>query len=261
MFSKTLDIISFFIIMILNLSLISLICYYFKKKFEAIEEVQQEQSKILYDLVNKDNKDIDPLFMSMSMSNKPTSITDIMNEPINKSYELITEDNDDEDIKKIQTDKDLFNVDVSISEDKQVFNFDKLDEDDDDEDEEDEDEEDDDEEDDEDEEDDDEEEEDEEDDEDENEDNNELKEELPIETSNIFTSDYEGDDEVSLSDIKEIKDFGSSSIDLEKKTVGELQELIRNKLNNESTEPPISLSQIKKMKKKELIEFITNNIF
>ena len=51
MFSTILDISSFFIGMLINLLLIALICYYFKRKYEALELSQNEQAKILYNLI------------------------------------------------------------------------------------------------------------------------------------------------------------------------------------------------------------------
>jgi dGTP triphosphohydrolase len=55
-FSSILDISSFFVGMIINLLLIALICYYFKRKYENLELAQNEQAKILYDLLQKDRK-------------------------------------------------------------------------------------------------------------------------------------------------------------------------------------------------------------
>ena len=46
-----LDISSFFMGVIINLLLITLMCYFFKKKYENIEEAQSEQAKILLDLM------------------------------------------------------------------------------------------------------------------------------------------------------------------------------------------------------------------
>ena len=54
-FSSILDISSFFIGMIINLILVSLMCYYFKRKYEILEIAQTEQAKILYDLLRKDS--------------------------------------------------------------------------------------------------------------------------------------------------------------------------------------------------------------
>ena len=51
MLSTILDISSFFIGMLINLLLIALICYYFKRKYEALEVAQNEQAKILYNLI------------------------------------------------------------------------------------------------------------------------------------------------------------------------------------------------------------------
>ena len=53
MLSSILDIGSFFIGMIINLLLVTLMCYYFKKKYESLEEAQNEQAKLLYDLLRE----------------------------------------------------------------------------------------------------------------------------------------------------------------------------------------------------------------
>ena len=45
------DIGSFFLVMIINVLLIVLLCYYFKKKFVNLEKSQTEQAKILYSLI------------------------------------------------------------------------------------------------------------------------------------------------------------------------------------------------------------------
>lgn len=52
-FSAILDISSFFIGMIINLLLIALICYYFKRKYENLEIAQNEQAKVLYQLLQQ----------------------------------------------------------------------------------------------------------------------------------------------------------------------------------------------------------------
>lgn len=48
-----LDISGFFTGLIINLLLITLVCYYFKRKYENIESAQMEQAKILYELLSK----------------------------------------------------------------------------------------------------------------------------------------------------------------------------------------------------------------
>jgi hypothetical protein len=55
MLSSILDIGSFFIGMIINLLLVTLMCYYFKKKYESLEEAQNEQAKLLYELLRERN--------------------------------------------------------------------------------------------------------------------------------------------------------------------------------------------------------------
>ena len=48
-----LDISSFFTGLVINLLLITLICYYFKQKYDNLENSQREQAKILYELLSK----------------------------------------------------------------------------------------------------------------------------------------------------------------------------------------------------------------
>ena len=55
-FANILDISSFFIGMLINLLLIALICYYFKRKYETLELAQNEQAKILYNLIQQNKK-------------------------------------------------------------------------------------------------------------------------------------------------------------------------------------------------------------
>ena len=51
-----LDISGFFTGLIINLLLITLVCYYFKRKYENIESAQMEQAKVLYELLQKSNE-------------------------------------------------------------------------------------------------------------------------------------------------------------------------------------------------------------
>lgn len=51
-----LDISGFFTGLIINLLLITLVCYYFKRKYENIESAQMEQAKLLYELLKKSNE-------------------------------------------------------------------------------------------------------------------------------------------------------------------------------------------------------------
>jgi hypothetical protein len=81
-FSNILDISSFFIGMLINLLLIALICYYFKRKYEALEVAQNEQAKILYNIIqqqqNKKTVNIENLMNSVQDVNldKPRDESD-----------------------------------------------------------------------------------------------------------------------------------------------------------------------------------------
>ena len=105
--SNILDISGFFLIVVINLSLIALLCYYAKKKFESIEEIQKEQSKILFNLVHSasntatigqaPSSQIDPMFLSppivnvsqVSEENKIINMTSIGPQVINLEMILI----------------------------------------------------------------------------------------------------------------------------------------------------------------------------
>jgi hypothetical protein len=55
-FSSILDISSFFIGIIINLLFVALMCYYFKSKYDNLEIAQNEQAKILYELIQKERR-------------------------------------------------------------------------------------------------------------------------------------------------------------------------------------------------------------
>ena len=55
MFSNLLDITGFFVSVLINLLLIALICYYFKRKIDNLEYSQSEQAKTLYALLSQQN--------------------------------------------------------------------------------------------------------------------------------------------------------------------------------------------------------------
>ena len=93
-FSKLLDISGFFLIVVINLSLIALLCYYAKKKFESLEEIQREQSKVLFDLVSKstNNSSIDPMFLSVPTNNLSLSPNNEMQELSKNKIITLSED-------------------------------------------------------------------------------------------------------------------------------------------------------------------------
>ena len=101
-FSTILDISSFFIGMIINLLLIALICYYFKKKYENLEIAQNEQAKVLYQLLQQNTK---PKVINMNE----------LNETVKKNYESDSDLDSDSDS---DSDDDTKNSDKSGKSDK-----------------------------------------------------------------------------------------------------------------------------------------------
>jgi hypothetical protein len=97
MFSTILDISSFFIGMLINLLLIALICYYFKRKYESLEAAQNEQAKILYTLIQKQmpRKEFD---INELMNNNITNNIDTLNinEIVSESESEDETDSDDD---------------------------------------------------------------------------------------------------------------------------------------------------------------------
>lgn len=67
MLSNLLDITGFFVSVLINLLLIALICYYFKRKIDNLEYSQSEQAKTLYTLISQQNN-------MMAVNNESNSI-------------------------------------------------------------------------------------------------------------------------------------------------------------------------------------------
>ena len=123
MLSSILDIGSFFIGMIINLLLVTLMCYYFKKKYESLEEAQNEQAKLLYELLQdrkQDRAPVKPTMIDMqeievsdeeSDTDEESEMEEIVpsTEPEVKvlSLEIPTETNEPMVIEKTETDTDL----------------------------------------------------------------------------------------------------------------------------------------------------------
>ena len=140
-FANILDISSFFIGMLINLLLIALICYYFKRKYESLEMAQNEQAKILYNLIQQqqprkqfniedlmknhvENVNLDKVVESDSKSksgsdsdNDSESDSDDDSDLDNDSEQVLDETIHVNEIKKIQLDLDLVE---SISQDIEV---------------------------------------------------------------------------------------------------------------------------------------------
>ena len=134
--SNILDISGFFLIVVINLSLIALLCYYAKKKFESIEEIQKEQSKILFNLVHSASNttvngaertnQIDPMFLSpptmvipqvneISEENKIINMSSTGPQVINLASDSET-DSDDESENESENEDEIESVDEDDSE-------------------------------------------------------------------------------------------------------------------------------------------------
>jgi hypothetical protein len=108
-FSSILDISSFFIGMIINLILVSLMCYYFKRKYEILETAQTEQAQILYQLLRRDSNGRASTFLETLHEACPVKV-DYTQDPLLKKN-VIKEDSDSD------TDSDSDSEsDVSLSE-------------------------------------------------------------------------------------------------------------------------------------------------
>lgn len=64
MLSNLLDITGFFVGVLINLLLIAMICYYFKRKIDNLEYSQSEQAKTLYTLIAQSKQSISPVLTS-----------------------------------------------------------------------------------------------------------------------------------------------------------------------------------------------------
>jgi hypothetical protein len=95
-FSSILDISSFFIGIIINLLFVALMCYYFKSKYDNLELAQNEQAKILYDLLRKERQNcmmtggMCPVNISCSLplkdNHKPIEIVPIEDDSSDSEY-------------------------------------------------------------------------------------------------------------------------------------------------------------------------------
>lgn len=95
MFSNLLDITGFFVSVLINLLLIALICYYFKRKIDNLEYSQSEQAKTLYTLISQQNN-------MMAVNNETNTIVtganDIMSGlDLTQLHQTSDEDNENDD--------------------------------------------------------------------------------------------------------------------------------------------------------------------
>jgi type VI protein secretion system component VasK len=98
-FSNILDISSFFIGMLINLLLIALICYYFKRKYEALEVAQNEQAKILYNIIQQQQNK-----KTVNIENLMNSVQDVnLDKPRDESDSDSDSDSDSESEKTLRS--------------------------------------------------------------------------------------------------------------------------------------------------------------
>lgn len=107
-FSSILDISSFFIGMIINLVLVSLMCYYFKRKYEVLESAQTEQAKILYELLRRDSNKRTELFVETLPEVCPVKVekVDYTQDPLLKKH-VMDSDLDSDSESDSDSDSDL----------------------------------------------------------------------------------------------------------------------------------------------------------
>ena len=96
-FSSILDISSFFIGMIINLVLVSLMCYYFKRKYEVLESAQTEQAKILYELLRRDSNKRTETFVETLPEVCPVKVekVDYTQDPLLKKHVMDSDSDSD----------------------------------------------------------------------------------------------------------------------------------------------------------------------
>jgi hypothetical protein len=106
MLSTILDISSFFIGMLINLLLIALICYYFKRKYESLELAQNEQAKILYNLIQSQTPrkqfDIADIMKTNFISNNVEKTQCVIEEESDSESDSDSSDSDDETVNDVK---------------------------------------------------------------------------------------------------------------------------------------------------------------
>jgi hypothetical protein len=94
--------------MIINLLLIALICYYFKRKYENLEIAQNEQAKVLYQLLQQNSS---PKVMNLNDILKDSdkkSLSDLDSDPSDASDDSDSDsESDTDDEKELEKDSEL----------------------------------------------------------------------------------------------------------------------------------------------------------
>jgi hypothetical protein len=98
--------------MIINLLLIALICYYFKRKYENLEIAQNEQAKVLYQLLQQ-NSNIQPKVININELLKKD--TDTRNEVKSFESHYVPSDESDSDDSDTDSESDSEEVEEVVS--------------------------------------------------------------------------------------------------------------------------------------------------
>ena len=103
-----LDISGFFTGLIINLLLITLVCYYFKRKYENIESAQMEQAKVLYELLKKSNNEVTSPELDQ-VNHEETQEVNIYEDSDESSIESVEDNETLEDVNELIVEK-IINV-------------------------------------------------------------------------------------------------------------------------------------------------------
>lgn len=110
-----LDISSFFTGLVINLLLITLICYYFKQKYDNLENSQREQAKILYELLTKQNTNL----CNGSSETKEVQVSNDESDFESES-EISESDHEEEEVK--QEGQDVERKQINYDENQEDYN-------------------------------------------------------------------------------------------------------------------------------------------
>lgn len=105
-FSNLIDISSFFIGVLINLLLVALICYYFKRKIDNLELAQSEQAKMLYTMIhNQEQEKMQQAQMGNHNEFNTESMSFLNNLDLSHLENNVVESNIDTDMLQIQNER------------------------------------------------------------------------------------------------------------------------------------------------------------
>lgn len=131
-FSNLLDVSSFFIGVLVNLLLIAMICFYFKRKIDNLELSQSEQAKMLFQIIQNNSSSPPPI--NNGSTNYDSNVVSMKpNNDLLEGLNLNDLDSDDEDVDEENVNNDSIDVVRNDNENRESdFESDSDDDDDDD---------------------------------------------------------------------------------------------------------------------------------